>query len=72
MILVLAATIFTLVHLAQADSKGVRVVPKILWLLMILTLPIIGMTGWWIFGRPIEEDVPPTAPDDDPDFLRKL
>jgi len=72
-ILILAATIFTLVHLAQADSAKVRVIPKILWLLMVLVLPIVGMIGWWIFGRPIDEvSPPPMAPDDDPDFLRGL
>jgi len=72
-LLVIACTIYTVVHVVQSDSEQVRGLPKTLWLVIVIFLPIVGMISWWIFGRPVETHLPPPmAPDDDPDFLRKL
>ena len=72
--------------------------PKLVWLLVILVIPVLGAVAWLVFGRPaitggdggsggggLRGRIPrpeprgpsgyaagPIAPDDDPDFLRKL
>ena len=72
-LLLIACTIYTAVHVVQSDSEQVRGLPKSLWLVIVILVPIVGMIAWWIFGRPVESySPPPVAPDDDPDFLRKL
>jgi len=72
-LLLIACTIYTVVHVVQSNSEQVRGLPKSLWLVLVIFVPIIGMLAWWFFGRPIDTYTPPPmAPDDDPDFLRKL
>jgi len=71
-LLLVVIVVYTAVHISQADSEQVRGLPKTLWLVLDLVLPVIGVLGWWIFGRPLGHQPPPLAPDDDPDFLRRL
>ncbi|MDR0784110.1 MAG: PLD nuclease N-terminal domain-containing protein [Propionibacteriaceae bacterium] len=78
----LAILVYTVVHVIQSDSNGVRGLPKTLWLIIVLLVPGIGLLAWWIFGRPVDTPTPqppvfrrpppPDAPDDDADFLRSL
>jgi hypothetical protein len=73
-------TIFTVVDIALIDRARVRVLPKIVWVL-IAFIAIVGPVLWFLLGR--ERLMPrggsrgsvrrgPRAPDDDPEFLRKL
>jgi hypothetical protein len=73
-------TIFTIVDIALIDRMRVRVLPKIVWVL-IAFIAIVGPVLWFLLGR--ERQTPrggrggsvrrgPRAPDDDPEFLRKL
>ncbi|MDR0848315.1 MAG: PLDc N-terminal domain-containing protein [Propionibacteriaceae bacterium] len=74
-LILIALIIYSAVVVVQSDSERVRYLPKSVWLLAVLVLPGLGAVCWWIFGRPLLTDVPPsppTAPDDDPDFLRSL
>ena len=72
-LIVIACIIYTAVCVVQANSERVRRLPKSLWLLVVLVLPVVGMITWWVFGRPLNQPDPPTlAPDDDLDFLRSL
>ena len=72
-LIVIACIIYTAVCVVQANSERVRRLPKLLWLLIVLMLPVVGMLAWWVFGRPLNHPDPPTlAPDDDLDFLRSL
>lgn len=69
--------IYAIVEVAQADPGRVRVMPRWLWAVAIILLPAVGAICWLLFGRPTRHDAgtgqrPPRAPDDDPDFLRKL
>lgn len=74
-IALILAAIYCIVELAQADKYAVRVMPKWLWFVLIC-VPGIGPVCWLAFGRPTRPDQPSTrttrAPDDDPDFLRRL
>jgi hypothetical protein len=73
-VILIALIIYTAVVVVESDSEKVRYLPKIVWLLVVLLLPILGAVCWWIFGRPLSQvpPAPPRAPDDDPDFLRTL
>jgi hypothetical protein len=55
------------------------------WLLVILLLPLAGPIAWFFAGRPVSleqragvaavgnrDPKRPTAPDDDPEFLRRI
>jgi Phospholipase_D-nuclease N-terminal len=71
--------IFTTVYAASADRRQVRVLPKAVWVLLCLFVPVIGGLLYITIGRPIDPDSDqgakirgPKAPDDDPDFLRDL
>ena len=50
--------------------------PRWLWVVAIILVPGVGALAWLLFGRPTKaagrSPKPPKAPDDDPDFLRKL
>ena len=77
-ILIGVLMIYCLVEVAQADSERVRHAPRWLWAAAIIVLPGVGAVAWLILGRPRAHTAPkqapprPKAPDDDPDFLRKL
>ena len=71
--------IFTTVYAASANRNQVRVLPKVVWVLLCLFIPIIGGLLYITIGRPIDGDSGqgakrsrPIAPDDDADFLRDL
>jgi len=71
--------IFTTVYAASANPRQVRVLPKVVWVLLCLFIPIIGGLLYITIGRPIDGDAGqgakrsrPIAPDDDADFLRDL
>lgn len=72
---------------ALADCLGgeapPRYLPRPLWALVILLLPLVGAAVWFtagrarpLFGERKEAPAPPPrefrAPDDDPEFLRDL
>lgn len=79
---VIAVTIFALVDAAFADPRRVRALPKPLWIIAIIVLPVVGWLLWFLVGRPrrgngqgssnISSSTRPRAPDDDPEFLWKL
>ena len=80
----LAAVQLVLVVLALISclsAEKVRNLPRALWVLVILLIPLIGPLTYFAFGRPtpppserpVRRGQPrPSSPDDDPDFLRKV
>ncbi|MDR2973676.1 MAG: PLD nuclease N-terminal domain-containing protein [Propionibacteriaceae bacterium] len=70
----IAIIIYTLVCVVWSNSDQTRRLPKSVWLILVIALPLIGALAWWVWGRPTDDSAPPgpTAPDDDPDFLRSL
>ena len=71
-------TIFTTVFAISAKPNEVRLLPKWLWVVLCLIVPIIGGLLYITIGRPIAKPgftasgTRVVAPDDDPDFLRNL
>ena len=82
---VLAAVQLVLLVLALISALSaarVRNMPRAVWVLVILLVPLVGPLAYFAWGRPREAPrergpVPrskkrPAAPDDDPDFLRSV
>jgi hypothetical protein len=76
-----AVLIYTVVDILLIEPSRVKALPKIVWVLIVLALPIIGAVLWFLLGRERLSDRGsyggtvrrgPRAPDDDPEFLRKL
>ena len=71
-------TVFVTVFAASANKNEVRNLPKWLWILICLAVPIIGGLLYLVLGRPVGRPKGRSgktrivAPDDDPAFLRDL
>lgn len=78
-VLAAAVTLYGLFDCVLRDRGLIRVMPKPVWAIVILFIPVIGFILWYAFGRG-SEDKPtaaprrrgPSAPDDDEDYLRKV
>jgi hypothetical protein len=78
--------VFSIVDLLTIDSSRIRALPKFTWIILVILLPLIGGILWFMAGRerleprehgrygapPSVRRSGPTAPDDDPEFLRRL
>lgn len=75
-IVALALLIYALADCFQTPRHRVRVMPKVAWIFVILLVPLLGAGLWLAFGRLKQPkkrpDTGPTAPDDDPEFLRQV
>jgi Phospholipase_D-nuclease N-terminal len=77
-----------LISCLSAEEEDIRGLPRIVWVLIILFFPLVGAIAWFVAGRnsavarrdtwrqgtgfPESERPRKLAPDDDPEFLRKL
>ncbi|SCE67165.1 PLD nuclease N-terminal domain-containing protein [Micromonospora mirobrigensis] len=72
-----------LISCLSAEKRDVRGLPRSLWVLVIVLLPLAGPIAWFVAGRdagPARGARPtgtgsarrPVAPDDDPEFLRSV
>jgi hypothetical protein len=74
--------LYSLIDAIQSRRDDVRLLPKWLWLIVILVVPLLGAFAWLYAGRPSRASATgsgsvdvrrgPIAPDDDPTFLRTL
>ncbi|MFI5907103.1 PLD nuclease N-terminal domain-containing protein [Dactylosporangium sp. NPDC051541] len=83
-LIVLVATLLALIDCLSSEREDVRGLPKPVWFLIILLVPVIGPVAWFFAGRPVSLEQRAgvvaggrarkkvTAPDDDPDFLRGI
>lgn len=78
-ILTVVLLVAALVDVIRIDSSRVRALPKPLWVIIVIAVPIVGPVVWFFAGRePLQKrgngryrDTP-LAPDDDPAFLNKI
>ncbi|HSN42445.1 MAG TPA: PLDc N-terminal domain-containing protein [Propionibacteriaceae bacterium] len=72
-IVILSLSIYAVTEVAQSERFRVRGMPKWMWALAVIGVPVVGPVCWFLFGRPVtpksQKDIPP---DDNPEFLRKL
>ncbi|MGV8875751.1 MAG: PLD nuclease N-terminal domain-containing protein [Rhodococcus sp. (in: high G+C Gram-positive bacteria)] len=52
-LLVMLLWVFCLIDVITADDGGVRYLPKIVWVLLVVFLPLAGSLAWLFAGRPI-------------------
>lgn len=77
LVAVIGLGVYAFVAALQADGDRIRVMPRWLWLAVILAFPVVGPFLYLYTGKPTTvaiqaRDKRPIGPDDDPDFLRKL
>lgn len=68
-------TVFVTVFALSAEAREVRALPKWLWVMLCILVPFVGGLLYLALGRPLEGQTGKkniVAPDDDPEFLRKL
>lgn len=81
-LLMLALTAIAMISVLSADRSEIRALPRPVWILLILMVPLVGPVLYFWLGRaaPGRPDPAgrgaktprPIAPDDDPDFLSRL
>lgn len=74
-VLILGLSIYAFIDCLQTTAP--KVLPKPVWLLLIVAAPVLGPILWLLFGRTNRGgwgrgDDEPVGPDDDPSFLRDL
>jgi multidrug resistance efflux pump len=77
-VVALAFVVYTLFHCILTPASKVRSLPKGVWIVAIIVLPVIGAALWYWLGMP--SATPKTrrapqrgmGPDDDAEFLRQL
>ncbi|MEV0583000.1 PLDc N-terminal domain-containing protein [Nonomuraea sp. NPDC050310] len=50
---VLALWIYSLFDVITTPDEEIRNLPKVLWVLVIVLLPLIGSLFWFLLGRPL-------------------
>ncbi len=63
-VVVLLITVFSVIDCALTERYRVRALPRALWLLVIVVVPVVGPFLWWTAGRVpyARERRPPTVP----------
>lgn len=69
-VIAVAFILYALVDAAMTDASRARGVPKPVWVVLVVVLPVIGAILWFAIGkgRPGAAQVAGPAPDDDPRF----
>lgn len=78
-VVALGLLIYCTADCIQTPRHKVRVLSKTAWIFIILLLPLLGAGLWLAFGKARDGNgggggrrKGPTAPDDDPEFLRNV
>ncbi|GGL05040.1 hypothetical protein GCM10007382_26190 [Salinibacterium xinjiangense] len=75
-LIVLALDVFAIVDVILIDQRRVRAMPKFVWIILIVLVPIVGVALWFFTGRESSTgsggQLRTVAPDDDPSFLKNL
>lgn len=75
---VVGVTIYALIDCLRTPEAQVKLLPKAIWAVVIVLMPLLGGVLWLVTGRsdsgPSRSSRQPRAlaPDDDPDFLRSI
>lgn len=57
-LIVLGVMIFALVDIIRRDDSEVKHLPKVMWVVIVILLPIIGTVLWFALGRVYPEGGP--------------
>jgi hypothetical protein len=67
--------VYALIDVIRSDRFAVRALPRLIWVLVILIVPVIGALLYLFLGRrdrATRAGRAPVAPDDDPSFLSQI
>ncbi len=64
--------VFTVVDCAVQPATRHRGVTKPAWIVIVVLLPVVGGLLWFAVGRSGRRSAAVSAPDDDPEFLRRI
>ncbi|QCB92838.1 PLDc N-terminal domain-containing protein [Cellulomonas shaoxiangyii] len=72
--------VYCVIDVLRSDERTRRGLPALLWLAVVVLVPVVGALTWLLLRRagdgagpgPRSRPSRPVAPDDDPDFLRRL
>lgn len=71
--------IYAITDMAQTETEKVNFMPKWMWFALIVLVPFVGAIAWLVWGRRSSGgggggggDPRDSAPDNDPEFLRRL
>jgi hypothetical protein len=53
-VIVLVALVIALIDVIRIDDSRVKYLPKIVWVLLIILIPLIGVVLWFVLGRSYE------------------
>ena len=51
-VVVFGAWIYTLIEVAQTPEADIRNLSKGAWIVIVLFFSVLGIVGWFVFGRP--------------------
>lgn len=54
-LLTLALTVFALIDIITRDNSQVKHMPKMVWLLLVILIPLLGSILWFAIGREYPE-----------------
>jgi hypothetical protein len=57
-LLMLAAMVFAVVDIVLRDDGQIKHMPKLVWLLLVILLPLVGVVLWFAIGREYPERAP--------------
>lgn len=61
-LLVLAFSIVTLIDIVTRDESQVKHLPKLMWVILAVVIPLVGGIVWWAVGREYPERPRVAAP----------
>ena len=75
LVVTIGLSVFAFAECLQTPNP--RALPKVVWLVIIVALPVVGPLLWILFGRTNgrgwgRDDDDVRGPDDDPSFMRDL
>lgn len=77
-VIAVVLTVWTLVDAIMIPRHRVRTMPRWVWIVLIVLVPVVGPALWLLYGRAWnprgkkQKQSRVVAPDDDPEFLRSL
>jgi hypothetical protein len=71
-LLAIGLYIYFVIDVARTPRVEMRSLPKAVWLLVVVVLPLLGGALWLAFGRLWRTRRRFVAPDDDPGMLRQI
>ncbi len=58
-LLALGLMLYCLVDIVSTPASAVRVMPRLLWAIVVLFLPLLGSVAWLLAGRPLDAGLAP-------------